>query len=160
MSNELHIPSGLSRAERYAAFLPQVTALIDDQVDWLANTANIIASIKETFGFHWVGLYLVKDDELVLGPFHGPPACTRIAFGKGVCGKAWQLEETILVPDVEQFPGHIACSPLSKSEIVLPIFKSGKVIGVLDIDSEILFGLDDTDQKGLEPIITLIASCF
>ena len=160
MSNAVHIPSGLSRAERYAALLPQVTALIDDQVDWLANTANIIASIKETYGFHWVGLYLVKDDELVLGPFQGPPACTRIAFGKGVCGKAWQLEETILVRDVEQFPGHIACSALSKAEIVLPIFKSGKVIGVLDIDSEILFGLDDTDQKGLEPIITLIASCF
>lgn len=160
MSNAVHIPSGLSRAERYAALLPQVTALIDDKVDWLANTANIIASVKETFGFHWVGLYLVKDNELVLGPFQGPPACTRIAFGKGVCGKAWQLEETILVPDVEQFPGHIACSALSKAEIVLPIFKSGKVIGVLDIDSEILYGLDDTDQKGLEPIINLIASCF
>ena len=160
MSNEVHIPSGLSRAERYAAFFPQVAALIDAEVDWLANTANIIAAIKETFGFHWVGLYLVKNESLVLGPFQGPPACTRIAHGKGVCGKAWELEATILVPDVEQFPGHIACSPLSKSEIVLPIFKSGKVIGVLDIDSEILFGLDDTDQKGLEPIITLIASCF
>ena len=165
MSDDLNIPAkALAKREKYEMLLPQISALIEGESDAMANIGNIMAALKYGMDWLWVGIYFVKqhinNDELVLGPFQGPVACTRIQTGKGVCGYAWQNHCVVIVDDVDKFPGHIACSALSKAEIVLPIFKSGKVIGVLDIDSEILFGLDDTDQKGLEPIITLIASCF
>lgn len=130
--------------------LPQVRSLIEGEVDLVANLANVAAALKEAFDFFWVGFYLVKQDQLVLGPFQGPVACTRIRKGKGVCGTAWQEGATLLVPDVEVFPGHIACSSLSRSEIVVPLIKDGKVWGVLDIDSDLLNFFDETDRKYLE----------
>lgn len=130
--------------------LPQVKSLIEGEVDLVANLANVAAVLKEAFDFFWVGFYLVKQDQLVLGPFQGPVACTRIRKGKGVCGTAWQEGATLLVPDVEVFPGHIACSSLSRSEIVVPLIKDGEVWGVLDIDSDLLNFFDETDRKYLE----------
>ena len=130
--------------------LPQVRSLIEGEVDLVANLANVAAALKEAFDFFWVGFYLVKQDQLVLGPFQGPVACTRIRKGKGVCGTAWQEGATLLVPDVEVFPGHIACSSLSRSEIVVPLIKDGEVWGVLDIDSDLLNFFDETDRKYLE----------
>ena len=130
--------------------LPQVRSLIEGEVDLVANLANVAAALKEAFDFFWVGFYLVKQDQLVLGPFQGPVACTRIRKGKGVCGTAWQESATLLVPDVEVFPGHIACSSLSRSEIVVPLIKDGEVWGVLDIDSDLLNFFDETDRKYLE----------
>ena len=145
-----------SKEERYATLLPQLKALVESENDDIANMANISACIMDTFRFWWVGFYRVIDGVLVLGPFQGPLACTRIKKGKGVCGTAWQNEETIVVPDVEQFPGHIACSSLSKSEIVVPVFRNGSVIGVLDIDSENLGTFDETDRIWLEKVTALL----
>ncbi|MBO4597531.1 MAG: GAF domain-containing protein [Bacteroidaceae bacterium] len=155
MSENLIIADG-SKEERYATLLPQLKALVESENDDIANMANISACIMDTFRFWWVGFYRVIDGVLVLGPFQGPLACTRIKKGKGVCGTAWQNEETIVVPDVEQFPGHIACSSLSKSEIVVPVFRNGSVIGVLDIDSENLGTFDETDRIWLEKVAALL----
>ena len=149
MAEELTFISG-SKEEQYLSWLPQVRSLIEGEVDLVANLANVAAALKEAFDFFWVGFYLVKQDQLVLGPFQGPVACTRIRKGKGVCGTAWQEGATLLVPDVEVFPGHIACSSLSRSEIVVPLIKDGKVWGVLDIDSDLLNFFDETDRKYLE----------
>jgi GAF domain-containing protein len=138
-----------TKSARYEGLMPQIKALVDGETDVVANMANICAALKETFGFFWVGFYMVKGDELVLGPFQGPVACTRIRKGKGVCGTAWETGKTQLVPDVDAFPGHIACSSLSKSEIVIPLFKDQKVIGVLDVDSDQLNDFDEIDNKYL-----------
>ena len=149
MAEELTFISG-SKEEQYLSLLHQVRSLIEGEVDLVANLANVAAALKEAFDFFWVGFYLVKQDQLVLGPFQGPVACTRIRKGKGVCGTAWQEGATLLVPDVEVFPGHIACSSLSRSEIVVPLIKDGEVWGVLDIDSDLLNFFDETDRKYLE----------
>lgn len=149
MAEELTFISG-SKEEQYLSLLPQVRSLIEGEVDLVANLANVAAALKEAFDFFWVGFYLVKQDQLVLGPFQGPVACTRIRKGKGVCGTAWQEGATLLVSDVEVFPGHIACSSLSRSEIVVPLIKDGEVWGVLDIDSDLLNFFDETDRKYLE----------
>ena len=141
-----------SKKEMYQNLIPQIVSLCEGEYDVVANMGNICAALKELFDFLWVGFYCVKNDELVLGPFQGPVACTRIAKGKGVCGTAWAQEKTILVEDVEAFPGHIACSALSKSEIVVPLIKNGAVIGVLDIDSTELATFDQLDQTQLEKI--------
>jgi L-methionine (R)-S-oxide reductase len=157
MSEDLRIPaSNLSRHQRYQELIPQVQALVVGESDLIANLANIAAALHETFRFLWVGFYLVQQDTLVLGPFQGPVACTRIAKGKGVCGTAWMEKRNILVPDVEQFPGHIACSSLSRSEIVLPAFRDGEVFLVLDVDSEELNHFSEEDEKGLQEIIRII----
>lgn len=140
------------RAGKYRELIPQLKALLDSETDWIANLANTAAAIYSTFGFHWVGFYLVKGEELVLGPFQGPVACTRIGFGRGVCGTAWKEGRTLLVPDVDAFPGHIACSALSRSEVVVPVFYREKVVAVLDIDSSLPDDFSDTDQMGLEEI--------
>jgi len=155
MAEDLNIFHG-SKEEQYQHLLPQIEGLLEGEPDLVANLANIAAALKEQFNFFWVGFYLVKDDELVLGPFQGPVACTRIKKGRGVCGTAWEQANTIIVPDVEKFPGHIACSSLSKSEIVLPLFKDAEVVGVLDVDSSSLNSFDETDKIYLEKIIELI----
>jgi L-methionine (R)-S-oxide reductase len=152
MAEDLSILQG-TKQEQYEALLPQIRALIEGEPDLIANLANICGALKEQFGWLWVGFYLVKDSELVLAPFQGPVACTRIKKGKGVCGAAWQQAETLIVPDVEKFPGHIACSSLSKSEIVVPIMNDGEVKGVLDVDSVSLNEFDETDKKYLEEIV-------
>ncbi len=156
MAESLYLPQEAPKAEKYQALLPQIEALILGETDITANLANISAALKEAFGFFWVGFYLVKKEELVLGPFQGPIACTRIGFGKGVCGTAWKEGKTQLVPDVEAFPGHIACSSASQSEIVLPGFKDGKVALVLDIDSDQLNDFDATDAEYLEKLMRVI----
>ncbi|CAN5495058.1 GAF domain-containing protein [soil metagenome] len=157
MAETLIIPQTTSRQVVYDSLVPQIAALIDGEPDLVANLANIAAALKEAFGFFWIGFYLKKDDQLVLGPFQGPVACTRISFNKGVCGAAYTRRETILVPDVEQFPGHIACSSASKSEIVVPVFdRAGNVAMVLDIDSDQLNDFSEIDQAGLERIARLI----
>jgi len=143
----------MTKEEKYQTLLPQIQELIKNEPDVIANLANIAAALKQAFGFFWVGFYIVKENELVLGPFQGPIACTRIAFGKGVCGTAWKERRTVIVPDVEQFPGHIACSSESKSEIVVPLFKNGEVVGVLDIDSDRLNEFDEVDAEYLRKII-------
>ena len=145
-----------SKTERYEALIPQLKALIASETDQVANYANVSAVLKECFGFFWVGFYRVIENELVLGPFQGPIACTRISFGKGVCGTAWKEMKTIIVPDVEKFPGHIACSSQTKSEIVVPVFVDGKVIAVLDVDSDINDNFDELDVKYLEVICALL----
>jgi L-methionine (R)-S-oxide reductase len=145
MAEDLTIIGG-TKEERYQGLIPQIKSLIGDETDKVANLANVAAALKEAFGFFWVGFYMVQDTELVLGPFQGPVACTRIKAGRGVCGQAWEKAETLLVPDVEAFPGHISCSSLSKSEIVVPLFKNGIVIGVLDVDSNELNDFDETDK--------------
>jgi L-methionine (R)-S-oxide reductase len=173
MAEDLTIITG-SKAEIYQSLIPQIKALLEGEPDLIANLANVSAALKEQFGWLWVGFYLVKPsfakarlndkvgqasedkDELVLGPFQGPVACTRIKKGRGVCGTAWQNVETLIVADVEKFPGHIACSSLSRSEIVLPIIRNGEVIGVLDVDAAELDQFDETDKKYLEEIISLI----
>ncbi|HLU89387.1 MAG TPA: GAF domain-containing protein [Cyclobacteriaceae bacterium] len=155
MSETLYIPEGVSKEEKYKSLLPQIKALISGETDRIANLANVSAALKEGFGFFWVGFYLVKGRELVLGPFQGPVACTRIGFGKGVCGTAWKEKRTLLVPDVEAFPGHISCNAASRSEIVVPGFKDGEVYAVLDIDSEHLDSFDQTDQRFLEELIMM-----
>jgi len=157
MSEELFIPADADKKERYETLLPQLEALIDVETDLIANLANISAALRETFGWWWVGFYLVKNNELVLGPFQGPIACTRIKFGKGVCGTAWKEAKSLLVPDVNAFPGHIACSSSSVAEIVVPVFdKQAQVVGVLDVDSERYDVLDETDVVYLEKISILI----
>ena len=155
MAEDLHIAIG-SKEEQYQTLLPQIEGLVTGEEDLIANLANITAALKEQFGWFWVGFYLVKKDELVLGPFQGPVACTRIKKGRGVCGTSWAEAKTLIVPDVEKFPGHIACSSVSKSEIVLPIMLAGTVIGVLDVDSEHLDYFDATDAEYLKKIIELI----
>jgi L-methionine (R)-S-oxide reductase len=155
MAEDLTIIQG-NKEEVYQSLLPQIKALIDGEPDLTANLANICAALKEQFKWFWVGFYLVKQDELVLGPFQGPVACTRIRKGRGVCGSSWQQAATLIVPDVEKFPGHIACSSLSRSEIVVPIIRNNEVIGVLDVDSELLDQFDETDKKYLEEIINTI----
>ena len=162
MAEDLTIITG-SKAEIYQSLIPQIKALLEGEPDLIANLANVSAALKEQFGWLWIGFYLVKPDlknsnetELVLGPFQGPVACTRIRKGHGVCGAAWQNAETLIVPDVEKFPGHIACSSLSRSEIVIPLIKNGEVIGVLDIDATELDQFDETDKKYLEEIILMI----
>ncbi len=149
-----------SKEGKYIALLPQLDALTTGEPDLVANLANITAVLKEVFNWWWVGFYLVKENELVLGPFQGPMACTRIGFGKGVCGSSWKQKETLLVYDVEKFPGHIACSSASRSEIVIPIIKNGEVVAVLDVDSEYLGHFDLTDQKYLESLCTGISTLF
>src|SRR5688572_27123966 len=155
MAEDLMIAKG-TKEEQYRSVIPQIKALIEGEPDLVANLANITAALKEQFGWLWVGFYLVKNDELVLGPFQGPVACTRIKKGRGVCGACWQREETVIVPDVEKFPGHIACSSLSRSEIVIPVIRNNKVIGVLDVDSIELDQYDNIDQNYLEQITELI----
>ncbi|MEY3058853.1 MAG: hypothetical protein RL000_205 [Bacteroidota bacterium] len=155
MAEDLNILNG-SKEDQYKNLLPQIKGLLEGESDLVANLGNIAAALKEQFNFFWVGFYLVKNDELVLGPFQGPVACTRIKKGRGVCGTSWEMAKTIIVPDVEKFPGHIACSSLSKSEIVLPLFKEGEVVGVLDVDSSSLDSFDETDKIYLERIIELI----
>lgn len=155
MSDELHISAG-GKEEKYMALLPQIKAIIDGEEDFVANLANTAACLKQTFDWLWVGFYIVKKEALVLGPFQGPIACTRIKKGKGVCGTAWERAETIIVDDVEKFPGHIACSSLSKSEIVVPIIRDGNVIAVLDADSENIAEFEETDKNFLEKIVALL----
>jgi L-methionine (R)-S-oxide reductase len=157
MAESIYIPESATKAEKYQAILPQVEALISTETDAYANLANVAAVLKETFGFFWVGFYLVKDDQLVLGPFQGPLACTRIAFGKGVCGTAWKEGSTQLVPDVDTFPGHIACSSASKSEVVVPGIKEGKVWIVLDVDSDKLDDFDQVDAEHLEKLMEIVS---
>lgn len=157
MAESLYIPKETDKAGVYQAIIPQIEALISAETDLYANLANVAAVLKESFGFFWVGFYLVKDDELVLGPFQGPLACTRIAYGKGVCGTAWKEAKTQLVPDVDLFPGHIACSSASRSEIVVPGIKDGKVWCVLDVDSDQLDDFDTTDQIYLENLMQLLS---
>ncbi len=152
MSEDLNILSGTKEAQ-YQSLLPQIEALISGETDAVANMANICAALKEQFNWLWVGFYLVKEDELVLGPFQGPVACTRIKKGKGVCGSAWEQQKTIIVEDVEKFPGHIACSSLSRSEIVVPVFKNQEIKAVLDVDSIDLATFDETDQHYLEKLM-------
>ena len=155
MAEDLTIAQGDKKAQ-YESLLPQIEGLVTGEPNLIANLANIAAALKEQFNWFWVGFYWVIDDELVLGPFQGPVACTRIKKGRGVCGSAWEKASTIIVEDVEKFPGHIACSSLSKSEIVVPVFKEGKIIGVLDVDSRELSQFDTTDQVYLEQIVALI----
>jgi L-methionine (R)-S-oxide reductase len=156
MADDLTIIRSASKAEQYTSLIPQIQALLNGEPDLIANLANIAAALKEQFGWFWVGFYLVKQNELVLGPFQGPVACTRIAKGRGVCGTAWAQGKTLIVPDVDAFPGHIACSSLSRSEIVIPMSHKQQVMGVLDVDSEVLGQFDDTDARYLEEIIKLI----
>ncbi|MGL5979989.1 MAG: GAF domain-containing protein [Phocaeicola sp.] len=147
-----------NKEEQYNEFLPQLAALIEDEKEEVSVLANVAAALREAFGFFWVGFYLVRNDQLVLGPFQGGVACYRIRHGKGVCGTAWATGETQLVPDVDAFPGHIACSALSKSEIVIPIVADNKVVGVLDIDSDQLNDFDETDRHYLEEVVQLVAN--
>lgn len=152
MAEDLHIISG-TKESVYQSLIPQIIALIEGEEDLIANLANIAAALKEQFGWLWVGFYLIKDDELVLGPFQGPVACTRVRKGKGVCGTAWEKATTLIVADVEKFPGHIACSSLSRSEIVVPIIHNEEVYAVLDADSELPEHFDETDRQYLEQIV-------
>jgi L-methionine (R)-S-oxide reductase len=155
MAEDLSILKG-SKQEQYESILPQIEGLLTGENNLIANLANISAALKEQFNWWWVGFYWVQEDELVLGPFQGPVACTRIKKGRGVCGAAWEQGKTLIVDDVEKFPGHIACSSASKSEIVVPVFKNGTILGVLDVDSERSAHFDETDQQYLEKIVALI----
>lgn len=156
MAEDLIITRDASKEAQYRSIIPQIEALLYGETDFVANMANITAALKEQFGWFWVGFYLVKQDELVLGPFQGPVACTRIKKGKGVCGTSWLEAKTIIVPDVDEFPGHIACASASKSEIVLPLIVNDEVIGVLDVDSDVLSNFDETDQSYLERVIDIL----
>jgi L-methionine (R)-S-oxide reductase len=156
MAEDLSVATG-TKVEQYQSLIPQIKGLLEGEPDLIANLANIAAALKEQFNWFWVGFYLIKSDELVLAPFQGPVACTRIKKGRGVCGTSWQQQKTLIVPDVEKFPGHIACSSLSKSEIVVPLYNNGEIIGVLDVDSEHLDQFDDVDQQYLEEIVALIS---
>ena len=155
MAEDLTISTG-SKTQQYEALLPQIKGLLEGENDLIANLANITAALKEQFGWLWVGFYLVKGDELVLGPFQGPVSCTRIRKGRGVCGSSWAEQKVLIVPDVEKFPGHIACSSLSKSEIVLPLISNGEVKGVLDVDSSELDEFEETDAVFLGQVVELI----
>lgn len=155
MAEHLEIPQG-GKAERYEALIPQLRSLLQGETDTVANMANTAAALKQAFGFFWVGFYRVEGEELVLSPFQGPVACTRIRYGRGVCGTAWKEERTIVVPDVDLFPGHIACSSASRSEIVVPVLGDGRVTAVLDIDSDTVTSFDETDARYLEQICSLL----
>lgn len=155
MSENLII-KGDSKKELYENLLPQIKSLVEGETDMIANMAIVSACLKDTFNFWWVGFYRVIVNELVLGPFQGPLACTRIRKGKGVCGTAWQEARTVIVPDVDEFPGHIACSSLTKSEIVVPVFKNDEIVAVLDIDSEKLATFDETDRENLEQLVAYL----
>jgi len=155
MAEDLQIIVG-NKSEQYQSLLPQIQALLEGEPDLIANLANITGALKEQFNWLWVGFYLVKNGELVLGPFQGSVACTRIQKGRGVCGASWQQKKTLIVPDVEKFPGHIACSSLSKSEIVIPILKGDEVVGVLDVDSELLDQFDEVDGEYLGKVVALV----
>ena len=155
MAEDLHISKG-SKIEQYDSLIPQIKGLLEGEKDLIANMANVAAALKEQFNWLWVGFYIVKNEELVLGPFQGPVACTRISKSRGVCGHCWSEAKTIIVPDVEKFPGHIACSSLSKSEIVVPIFKGDTVVALLDVDSDLLDQYNETDKKFLEIVCKLI----
>lgn len=155
MSENLII-KGDSKKELYENLLPQIKSLVEGETDMIANMANVSACLKDTFNFWWVGFYRVIANELLLGPFQGPLACTRIRKGKGVCGTAWQEARTVIVPDVDEFPGHIACSSLTKSEIVVPVFKNDEIVAVLDIDSEKLATFDETDRENLEQLVAYL----
>jgi len=156
MAEELMISTSADKGEKYRILLSQIESLISGEGDLIANLSNIAAALKQTMDFFWVGFYLVKDHQLVLGPFQGPIACTRIDYGRGVCGYAWKEKNTVIVPNVEEFPGHIACSSASQSEIVLPAFKNGNVALVLDVDSDKLNDFDSKDQEGLEKLMRII----
>ncbi|MFN3589125.1 MAG: GAF domain-containing protein [Spirosomataceae bacterium] len=161
MAESIFIPETASRADIYEALLPQITSIIEHEPNRTANLANVAAVLKEAFGFFWVGFYLRDETDLVLGPFQGPLACTRIAFTKGVCGHAYSTQKSVLVPDVDQFPGHIACSSASKSEVVIPIFStSGEIVGVLDVDSDRLDDFSEVDVVGLEKIMRVLSKVF
>lgn len=153
MAEDLQLADG-TKTDQYRSLLPQIRALTEGEPDRVANLANVVAALKQQFGWLWVGFYLVKDGELVVGPFQGPVACTRISKGRGVCGTSWQEGRTLIVPDVEAFPGHIACSSLSRSEIVVPVFHQGEVVGVLDVDSTELDDFDEEDRRWLEEMVT------
>lgn len=155
MAEDLQIIKG-TKAEQYESLIPQIEGLLQGETDLIANLANTAAALKEQFGWFWVGFYLVKDNELVLGPFQGPVACTRIKKGRGVCGTSWSEKRTVIVPDVALFPGHIACSSISKSEIVVPIFKNEQVVAILDVDSDQFDEFDAIDKTYLEQIVNLI----
>lgn len=156
MAEELIISASASKKERYDELVPQIQALVSGETDLVANLSNIAAALRQSMNFFWVGFYLVKESQLVLGPFQGPIACTRIDFGKGVCGTSWKEKRVILVPDVDRFPGHIACSSASKSEIVLPVMKRGEVVMVLDVDSDRINDFDGSDQEGLLAITRIV----
>ena len=160
MAESIAFSKGSQRVQIYAELLPQIEALIADEPDLIANLANVAAVLKEAFGFFWVGFYLKKGDQLVLGPFQGPLACTRIAFDSGVCGHAYSTRETVIVPNVDEFPGHIACSSASKSEIVVPLISGDIVAGVLDVDSDIPDDFSTIDAVGLECVVSLITPQF
>lgn len=155
MAEDLQINKG-SKEEQYQSLISQLKGLLEGETDDVANMANMVAALKEQFGWFWVGFYMVKNEELVLAPFQGPVACTRIKKGRGVCGTSWEKAQTLLVPDVEKFPGHIACSSLSKSEIVVPLIRNGIVVGVLDVDSDAYNQFDETDKIYLEQIVNLL----
>jgi len=155
MAEDLKLING-NKTVQYESLIPQIKALVEGETDLVANLANITAALKEQFGWFWVGFYLVKDEVLVLGPFQGPVACTRITKNRGVCGSSWDQAKTLIVPDVEKFPGHIACSSLSKSEIVIPLFVNGVVVGVLDVDSSDLDQFDNIDANYLAQIVALL----
>jgi GAF domain-containing protein len=152
MAEDLQLADG-SKTDQYRSLLPQIRALTEGEPDRVANLANVVAALKQQFGWLWVGFYLVKDGELVVGPFQGPVACTRISKGRGVCGTSWQERRTLIVPDVEAFPGHIACSSLSRSEIVVPVFHQGEIVGVLDVDSTEPDDFDEEDRRWLEELV-------
>lgn len=156
MAEELIISTSTSKKERYRILLPQLRTLVDGEPDLIANLSNIVAGLKQSLNFFWVGFYFVKEDQLVLGPFQGPIACTRISFGHGVCGTAWKEKKTIIVPDVDKFPGHISCNSASKSEIVLPAFKDKQVALVLDVDSDTMNDFDEIDQEALEELMRIV----
>ena len=160
MTEDLTIVKTGTKTEQYETLIPQIKALVEGETDLVANLANIAAALKEQFNWFWVGFYLVKEAQLVLGPFQGPVACTRIQKGKGVCGTSWEKAETLIVPDVDAFPGHIACSSLSRSEIVVPLLRGKNVVGVLDVDSAELNAFDETDAKYLQEIVKLLDFCL
>jgi len=156
MAEDLLITTG-TKEDQYQSLLPQIKGLMEGEPDLVANLANVVAALKEQFNWLWVGFYMVKEEELVLAPFQGPVACTRIKKGRGVCGKAWEEKKSLIVADVEKFPGHIACSSLSRSEIVIPVFKDEQVVAILDVDSEALDHFDDVDEKYLQLIVGLVS---
>ena len=160
MAESLLIDANLSKEEKYKALIPQIEALVSSETDLIANISNLVAALRQGFGFFWVGVYFSKENQLVLGPFQGPVACTRIPYHKGVCGASYTRQETIIVPDVDAFPGHIACSGDSKSEIVVPVIKDSEVKLVLDIDSDTLNDFDEVDKRYLEQLMQLVASWY
>ncbi|GEM65190.1 hypothetical protein SF1_31720 [Sphingobacterium faecium NBRC 15299] len=156
MAEDLTINKG-TKEDQYIGLVPQIKGLVTGETNQIANLANIAAALKEQFNFFWVGFYLIEGEQLVLGPFQGPVACTRIQYGRGVCGTSWKENKTIIVPNVDEFPGHIACSSLSKSEIVIPIYKNKNIIGILDVDSDELNAFDDIDAQYLTEIVSLLS---